>query len=310
MNTLAMFLDKMTIGQPQLYANMAVYPLHVQNGHQRPYQTLDEALATKTLEVNEVSENGSVPSLMVHNRGDKPVLLVVGEELVGAKQNRVLNTSLLVAAHSDLQIPVSCVERGRWAYRSRNFDASVTTSHFKLRKVQVENVTKSLRSTGDFDANQRDVWREVDQTITRTGSTTTTSALNEVFKQSEAQLQAYIDAFPAPDAQGVIIAIDGAIVGGDVFDHAETLQALWPKLLRSYALDALERNQQEKQPRSTPAALIDTKQFMTHAQNAHHEIYELVGLGSDIRVSGDQVTGSGLVWNDQLVHASLFSAKA
>src|SRR5579859_1744896 len=141
MNQLAAFLNGVSIGTPQTYENMTVYPLMAKNGHMRAYQTLDEAMAAKSFEISEVNEGGSVPTLMVHNHGELPVLLVIGEELIGAKQNRVLNTSLLVAAHSDLKIPVSCVERGRWAYRSRTFDSSVTTSHFYLRKAQTEHVT-------------------------------------------------------------------------------------------------------------------------------------------------------------------------
>ncbi len=304
MNKVAQFLSGVTIGQPQVHDNMAVYPLHLQNGHQRAYDTLDEALAAKTLEVSEVSESGSVPNLKVHNHGKKPVLLVIGEELVGAKQNRVLNTSLLVPAESDLAIPVSCVERGRWSYRSRNFDSSVTTSHFSLRKAQTENVTTSLRAKTGFDADQRAVWKEVDRKITTTGSLSTTSALHDVYEQSETRLISYLNAFTPPEAQGMIVAVNGEVIGGDLFDHAETLRALWPKLLRGYALDAIDRTTGKEN------ALTDTKEFITAVGTANDEIYESVGLGKDIRLSGGVVTGSGLLWEDKLVHASLFHAKA
>jgi len=58
---------------------------------------------------------GSVPDLLVDNRGDVRVLFLEGEELIGAKQNRILNTSVLVPAHSKIKIPVSCVEPGALA---------------------------------------------------------------------------------------------------------------------------------------------------------------------------------------------------
>jgi hypothetical protein len=74
------------------------------------YRTLDEALAAETLDITETSEGGSVPLLKLLNRGDDAVFLMAGEQLVGAKQNRILNTSILAAAHGDLTIPVSCVE--------------------------------------------------------------------------------------------------------------------------------------------------------------------------------------------------------
>lgn len=307
MNQLAAFLKGVSIGTPQTYENMTVYPLLGKNGHARAYQTLDEALAAKTFEVSEVSEGGSVPTLMVHNRGDLPVLLVVGEELIGAKQNRVLNTSMLVAAHSDLKIPVSCVERGRWAYRSRTFDSSVTTSHFYLRKVQTEHVTANLRTKAAYDADQAAVWREVDRKMAAVDTVSTTSALHDAYVQSEEKLAAYLDAFaPGEEAHGFLVAINGEVVGGDLFDHPDTLHRLWAKLMRGYALDALER---AHRPSLSSPGLTDTQQFITKAQNAHDEIYESVGLGSDVRLSSEQVSGSGLLWNDQLVHASLFNAK-
>ena len=79
------------------------------------------------LTVQEVSEGGSVPELLVDNMGDIRVLFIEGEELVGPKQNRILNTSILVAAKSKTKIPVSCVEHGRWGYKSKFFGSAVHT---------------------------------------------------------------------------------------------------------------------------------------------------------------------------------------
>ena len=72
---------------------------------------------------------GSVPFLKVANRADRPLLPLDGEELLGAKQNRILNTTVRVAAHTEVTIPVSCVEQGRWGYRGRQLspgDASLS----------------------------------------------------------------------------------------------------------------------------------------------------------------------------------------
>jgi hypothetical protein len=65
--------------------------------------------------VTELNAGGSVPELRLENNADLPVLLVDGEELVGAKQNRVLNLTILAPAKRTTVIPVSCVEAGRWA---------------------------------------------------------------------------------------------------------------------------------------------------------------------------------------------------
>ena len=71
------------------------------------YLTLVEALALDGFKVTEISEGGSVPSLRVVNETPHHVLLFDGEELKGAKQNRILNTSILIAAGTALDVPVS-----------------------------------------------------------------------------------------------------------------------------------------------------------------------------------------------------------
>lgn len=310
MGKLTDFLNGVSIGQPQIYANMSVYSLHIQNGHQRSYQTLDEALATQSIEVMEVSEGGNVPTLKVRNTGQLPVLMVVGEELVGAKQNRVLNTSLLVPAERETEIPVSCVERGRWSYTSRRFGSTGTTSsHLSLRKMHTEKVTDSLRATHTFDSDQGAVWQEVERKIGSTGSLSRTRALHDVYEQVETRLTDYLEAFKPPEAQGMMVVINGEIAGADLFDHAETLRMLWPKLMRSYALDALERaSEPQASEKPSSAVLEETHRFLNSAQHAKDEEYDSVGLGKDIRLSSEHLTGSGLLWEGRLIHASLFQA--
>ena len=73
------------------------------------------------VEITEVSEGGSVPELQVVNETGRHVLLFDGEELKGAKQNRILNSTILVEAGSRLTVPVSCTESGRWSYQSDEF---------------------------------------------------------------------------------------------------------------------------------------------------------------------------------------------
>ena len=109
------------IGEPACYKNLAVFPLFGSRLRQADYLTLDEALEQKCSEVTEVSEGGSVPELKFVNSGARPVFLLDGEQLIGAKQNRVLNLSILVAGGKTIIIPVSCVEAGRWRHSTRDF---------------------------------------------------------------------------------------------------------------------------------------------------------------------------------------------
>ena len=118
------FFDGLTIGPVWSRDNLAVHPLIAAAAGKRAYLTMDEALATKSFRVSEVSKSGSVPELKVLNDLSQPVLLLDGEALVGAKQNRVLNLSIMVPAHGEMNIPVSCVEAGRWRHVSDSFASS------------------------------------------------------------------------------------------------------------------------------------------------------------------------------------------
>jgi hypothetical protein len=303
MNQLATFFTGLKVGEAQTYGNLKVYPLHRQNGHPRKYRTLDEAMNAKEAVVKEASEGGNVPTLVVQNTGKLPVLIVVGEELIGAKQNRVLNTSLLVPAESELPIPVSCVERGRWRYTSRFFESSPTSSHASLRMMQTEKVTENLRTRNAYDADQGAVWGEVQRKMGTHQMVSTTAALHDVYTGMTEKLTGYLDALKTPEAEGILVAINGSIVGADVFDHAETLRNLWGKLVRSYALDALEREG------GAQATTDDPQQFLSAVENASEETYESVGLGNDVRLTSERIAGSGLLWEDQLVHASVFNKR-
>jgi hypothetical protein len=126
-------IPQVRVGEPVRYKTLSVFPLF--DGSMTPveYTLSDEGIGSGAVSVEEVSEDGSVSDLLVEHKGDVRVLFLEGEELVGAKQNRVLNTSVLISAHSKTKIPVSCVERGRWGYKSRKFGCSGSHSSSKLR---------------------------------------------------------------------------------------------------------------------------------------------------------------------------------
>ena len=66
------------------------------------YLLLETALEEGLVEIREIGPGASVPELRLVNRAERPVLIVEGEELVGARQNRVVNVTILMAAGADL----------------------------------------------------------------------------------------------------------------------------------------------------------------------------------------------------------------
>jgi ARG and Rhodanese-Phosphatase-superfamily-associated Protein domain len=125
------------LGDPLEYRRVAVYPLFPLHDPRAHYLTLEDALP-RGLRVEEIDASGSVPQLRVVNPLAEDVLLYEGEELVGAKQNRILNVTVLVGAKSDLPIPVSCVEEGRWRSVGPVFAASPQAAHPRLRRRKAE----------------------------------------------------------------------------------------------------------------------------------------------------------------------------
>ncbi len=147
------------VGDPAVYGGLAVFPLIGGNPGKRDYLTLTEALLEKGVTVSEVSEDGSVPELRLKNNLDKDVFAADGETLLGAKQNRVLNSSIYVKAGDEVIIPVSCVEQGRWSYRKRDFQASEHSEFVSSRAAKMASVGASLERCADERfSDQGAVW--------------------------------------------------------------------------------------------------------------------------------------------------------
>ncbi len=115
------FLENVKLGGKQSHLNMTLIPLLAPDAGAPDYLVLEEALGQGVADVAEVSQGGSVPDLKLINKSPSNLLVVDGEEVVGAKQNRIVNASFLIAGRTEITIPVSCVEQGRWAYRSQKF---------------------------------------------------------------------------------------------------------------------------------------------------------------------------------------------
>lgn len=101
---------------------------------------------------------------------------------MGAKQNRIMNTSELIAAHTKSKIPVSCVEAGRWGYKSRCFDSSGAHSPAMLRRVLKASVSRSMCERRRHRSDQGEMWDEVARQQIALGAVSGTSAMSDTFE--------------------------------------------------------------------------------------------------------------------------------
>ena len=291
------------IGLSQAFKNITMFPLLRQDAAESNYLTLDEALDAGTARVTEVSEGGSVPELLFLNEGDAPVLLLDGEELVGAKQNRVLNLSILAPANASIKIPVSCVEAGRWSYRSRNFSSTPRHMYAKARAAKSGHVSMCMSDSGLRHSDQRALWKEIAEKSERMSVESETGSMSDIYERKEQAMKEFVDRFKPVDSQiGAVFAINNAISGLDLFDSPDTLSKILPKLVRSYVLDAIE----------TPDAAEDrtdrkeAKRFVGGLAGSKFKSFPAVGMGDDLRIESRTVAGGALVVDDRSVHLWAF----
>jgi len=301
-------LADLTLGAAQAYRNLAFFPLLAPGDDSADaaaaYLLLDEALERKFARVTEVSGAGSVPELAFENTSAEKILLVDGDELIGAKQNRIINLSILVGGGMRIPIPVSCVEQGRWSYRTSEFGSAKRSLFAKARAKKMGRVSESLRQSGTRRANQGEVWADVADKNVLFQASSPTGAMADGYLARSEQLDAYTSAFRAePRQRGAVAAIDGKVVGVELFDSAATFAKYLDKLVRSYAFDALEAADNK----SLAPPVAEVERFLARMQAAAAERFAALGEGEDIRLSGEGVAGGALAAGGRVVHLAGFA---
>jgi hypothetical protein len=195
--------------------------------------------------------------LKVVNRGDVAVLLLDGEELVGAKQNRVLNLTILVPPQHTTIIPVSCVESGRWRRASHEFGSAARTQFAEGRAAKMHQVTSSLEAHGTRRSDQQAVWSAIAEKSARLGAE---------------------------------FLVNGRLAGLELLDAPSTWRKLSPKLVRSYALDAIDRKQVRP-----PVTSHDGTFLIDAVAASQGTVFPAVGEGEDVPLRGRDLIGAALV---------------
>lgn len=160
MKKASQWLQSLRIEEPQTTKGVfTVFPLTVSETNGRDYLTLDEAFRQGSVVI---PESGRVPEIVVVVKGEKPVLIVEGEVIVGGWQNRTVNISLLLEAGKEHRIPVSCIEAGRWSSRRTRypfvetreretvrdeFEVAAYLAHSQLRRRKTETATRHFLLT-------------------------------------------------------------------------------------------------------------------------------------------------------------------
>ena len=299
-------LESLRLGTPQVFKNLAIIPLFDESPSSLDYLSLKSALEKGLAYVTEVSEGSSVPELKVTNKANKPILLIDGEELVGAKQNRIVNTSILLAAESETLIPVSCTESGRWRYNSREFQSSDSMMYASARASKSARVAFHKMNSDRYDAEQSQIWSEVASLHAKSRTFSDSSAMSECYVQRADDLTEYLTAFPLLDNQkGLIALVNGKPWAADYVSNPTSYADLHDKLVKSFAVDCLSLP--VKEVTSNENLAIDAWQSLHNLSKSTESVVQPIGLGSDIRYDAPLIGAAALVHADTLVHITIFS---
>ena len=301
MKVIESFINNLYTGEPVEFRQLRITPVFNREEARLPYLEFEQALKAGLVEVTEVSEGGSVPVLRVTNRAERDVIILDGELLVGAKQNRIVNTTVVVPARSAAEIPVTCVEQGRWHYTSRRVTSGGSHSYSSLRSLKHRSVTRSLRETGEYASDQSAVWGDISAKSARLAAPSPTMSMSDVYDSSvspeeESRLGASVEA--RPGQVGYFAHVRGGFAGGDVFGSSELCSAKLAKLLRGHLLDSLDSHVEF--PR------LAVEQVIEQVRAAAPEQFASVGKGSELRFETAAVQGAWKVVDDAILHLMAF----
>jgi ARG and Rhodanese-Phosphatase-superfamily-associated Protein domain len=300
---------------PIRHGNLAVFPVVVAVSHDtQGFLTLDEGLRSGEVVVSESGgltplvrpRHGAIPQpsrgggaqvnqLVLVNNSKRPLILLAGEIVTGGKQDRVIGKDRLVPAESDpIDLGVFCVEPGRWTGPKMSFDTMGATM-----------AAPAVRAKAMVDKNQQEVWSEVRNSQARiaaqmptpaaAGAVSGTSSYAKVMQNEEVKervdsvavpiqrdYQSLIKQLRDRNAVGVVVAVNGEIIWADIFASTSLLEKYWPKLVRSYAAEAIV-----SRVRNQEADIKAAQQFLEDMEGRKETVETEPGLYRHTEITGD-----------------------
>jgi hypothetical protein len=257
-------------------------------------------------------DNAEVNRLVLINNSKRPLLLLAGEIVTGGKQDRVIGKDRIVPAESDpVDLSVFCVEPGRWIPTSEHFGTSGATygggsgsGRAPVPGTLMAQPSVRAKAMGDKDQNQ--VWAEVrkqQQSMAvevaaapaASGEIRSTSSYARVMENKDVKEK--VDEIAAPiehnyeslikqlrdrKAVGVVVAVNGRIIWADVFASTELLEKYWPKLVRSYASEAVVTR-----AKGGEASMAQAEAFLGNLEGRRETIESEPGVYRHTEVNGD-----------------------
>lgn len=258
--------------------------------------------------ISESTDSGIVGKLTALNNTDSYLLLTDADVLAGAKQNRVLNKSVLLAPLSKTIIDVSCIERGRWQYAGKNFTSPANVANPDLRKVKAETIArKKIRHQDIIGDTQSKVWSHVSRKMSEMSYANETESYSSLLSFHMDRIAAD---FPECEAEkecnGMAVLIDRQVICADIFGTAEVYRHYFP-MLRDSAFRMASAGKGQKSPDMHEAyyRVLETLDAFEAATRHSDDTY--AGAGSFRIAENDELVGFELTANNEIIHSVLFT---
>ena len=283
----------------QKYENVEAIPIKSDFFGKKDFLTLKKGYEMNLVEIKEL-EHSTVNTVSCKNDSVTPLILIDGDEITGAMQNRIINDTLLIPAKSTINIPVSCTEHGRWHTKGEGAESRT----FKPSLYSANHSTRSRKSRASYEERdyQGEVWDSISEFESRSNFKSMTSALNDSYENLKDKQNDYLSKFHIEDGQnGVIFIVNGEVKGLELFYNHSIYKEYHEKLCRSYIIEAIVEKKSVDN--------IDRLELMKVLENISQSEFKSkksIGLGDNLKFSNDFGSGSGLVWEDELIHMTFF----
>jgi len=293
-------IKSLELGKSFNYRNLTIVPIYstkIDIGID--YATLDEAAKNGYIQIMEV-EGGRVPQVKVTNKSGRYIYMMAGEILTGAKQNRLVGKDVLLGPYNkEVIVPVYCVEQGRWSGKSYDFKSEAIAAAPAFRYKAARGASQSMIWEGVAEYSAKlDVHSE-------TGDLTAAYSDSKVSEEADHYVAALQEVIPRleEDAVGVAVAVGNKIITIDIFENPQLFSKLWPKLLRSYAMEAIATDFNDENADITQEHV---KNILNILYQKRYDRRDGIALGTDLSATAGEVTSTGLAYKGRVVHLSAF----
>ena len=298
------YLSSLQRGEPTIYENVAVIPLLASDLRIPKYRVLKEALDEGSARI---VETGEIEELKIVNQGDSPVLVVQGEELIGSTQSRTVNTSILVASHSELGLPASCVE----AFRGLDKGEKLASTGVVLPTIRADLSSTVEPST--YMADQSIVWDDVRYSldVLHADPYTSTQAHSAIWRKlsMDRRFKKFKAKFKHGDMQvGSIFVVNNDAYALEFFESPDIWHKLYDRIMTSYLAYAYSLRDRKTIRKDFLDKVLN--EFALKILGLKLMKGRGIGLGDKYIVEADGYMGESLIYENSPVHLILIKKRS